>query len=168
VSVSPIQVAPRGTPLSSDPAARLLVTLATEGPIRVEVVVRRVAGGWAVEATGWLADEDPAWPASLETVGRCADRAALVAALSDLMAAAFHHGAAVQAVRGWPQAVRDFGRAAARASERRYRRLPAEARAAPWERTVWLGADPPREGVRIKTWHSRLRELAGEPERGQP
>jgi hypothetical protein len=168
VSASPIQVAPRGTPLGSDSSARLLVTLATEGPIRVEVVARRVDRAWAVEATGWLADEDPAWPVPLETVGRCADRAALVAALADLLAAAFHHGAGVQAVRGWPQAVRDFGRAAARASERRYRRLSVEARAAPWERTAWLGADPPREGVRIKTWRSRLRELAGQPERGLP
>ena len=51
-------------------------------------------------------------------------------------------------------------RAAARANERRYARLPAEARDAPWTRTAPLGADPPREGVRLKTWHSRLRSLS--------
>jgi hypothetical protein len=114
-----------------------------------------------------LDDEDPAWPVRLETVGACADRTALTAALADLLAAAFHHGAAIRRVRGRPRAVRCLVRAATRADERRYRRLPADARQAPWARTAPLGADPPREGVRLKTWHSRLRSLAGAPELGE-
>jgi hypothetical protein len=120
-----------------------------------------------LDATGWLDDEEPAWPVRLETVGACADRTELTAALADLLAAALHHGAAITRVRGRPWAVQCLLRAAARASERRYNRLPADARQAPWARTAPLGADPPREGVRLKTWHSRLRSLAGASERAE-
>ncbi len=166
MSAASIELVGRGTMLGSQPDARLLATLVTDGPVRVELVVRRQAGAWALDATGWLDDEDPAWPVRLETVGACADRNELTAALADLLAAAFHHGAAIRRVRGRPRAVRCLVRAAARAGERRYKQLPAETRQAPWARTAPLGADPPREGVRLKTWHSRLRSLAGEPEPG--
>lgn len=166
MSETPIEMVSADILLGSQPEARLLTTLVTEGPVRVELVVLRAQRGWALEATGWLDDEDPAWPVRLETGGVCADRAALEAALTDLLASAFHHGAAVMRVQGRPWAVRCLGRAAVRASERRYQRLPEPARVAPWMRPAPLGADPPREGVRIKTWQSRLRALAGEPERG--
>lgn len=166
MSLVPIELAPRGTWLNSDPTVRLLATLAAGGPVRVEVVIRRHGRGWALAATGWLADEDPAWPTPLGGGGVQATRPALVGALRDLLAATFHHGGTIQTIRGRPWAVRAMARAAARASERRYRQLSPEARQPPWERPIWLGVDPPREGVRIKTWQSRLRELAGEPERG--
>jgi hypothetical protein len=139
----------------------LLATLVTDGPVRVEVTVRRKSHTWALDATGWLDDEEPAWPVRLVTAGACANRRALTAALADLLAAAFHHGAVIARVRGRPRAMHCLVSAASRAGEHRYRRLPAEARDAPWVRTAPLGADPPREGVRLKTWHSRLRLLAG-------
>jgi hypothetical protein len=160
VSGPPIELVAPGTPLGSQPAVCLLATLATAGPVRVELAVRRAGRGWALEATGWLDDERPAWPTPLQTAGLCADRAALEAALADLLAAAFHHEAAVTRVRGRPWAVRCFVRAAARAGGHRYRRLPESVRRAPWLRTAPLGGDPPREGVRLKTWHARLREIA--------
>jgi len=159
VSATSIELVRRGKMVGSQPEARLLATLVTDGPVRVELVVRKQADAWVVDATGWLDDEDPAWPVRLETVGACANRKDLTAALADLLAAAFHHGATLRRVSGRPRAVRCLVRAAARARERRYKRLPAEARQPPWVRTSPLGADPPREGVRLKTWHSRLRSL---------
>jgi hypothetical protein len=169
VSAASIELVARGARLGSQPDAHLLVTLVTDGPVRVEVTVRRRADAWAVDATGWLDDEDPAWPVRLETVGACANRAEVTAALADLLAAAFHHGAAVTRVRGRPWAVHSLVSAVARASERRFNQLPADAREAPWGRTAPLGADPPREGVRLKTWHSRLRSLAIASDRaGEP
>ena len=159
MSAAAIELVRRGEMVGSQPEARLKATLVTDGPVRVELVVRRKAGGWALDANGWLDDEDPAWPVRLETVGTCARRKDLTAALADLLAAAFHHGATLTRVRGRPRAVRSLVRAAARATERRYKRLPADARRPPWVRTAPLGADPPREGVRLKTWHSRLRSL---------
>jgi hypothetical protein len=167
MSTASIELVAHGELVGSQPDARLLATLVTDGPVRLELAVRRQARAWALDATGWLADEEPAWPVRLETVGACPDRDTLTAALADLLAAAFHHGAAITRVRGRPWAVRCLVRAAARAGERRYNRLPAEARQAPWARTAPLGADPPREGVRLKTWHSRLRALASAPERGE-
>jgi hypothetical protein len=165
MSAAAIELVPRGTMLGSQPDAHLHATLVTDGPVRVEVTVRRRADAWALDAIGWLDDEEPAWPVRLVTVGACANRGEVTTALADLLAAAFHHGAAITRVRGRPWAVHSLVSAASRASERRYNRLPAEARDAPWARTAPLGADPPREGVRLKTWHSRLRSLADEPER---
>jgi hypothetical protein len=66
VSLASIELAPRGTWLNSDPTVRLLATLAVSGPVRVEVVIRRHGRGWALAATGWLTDEDPAWPTPLD------------------------------------------------------------------------------------------------------
>ena len=160
MSAGSIEVVARGTMVGSQPDAHLLATLVTDGPVRVELTVRRQAKTWALDATGWLDDEQPGWPVRLVTAGACANRRELTSALADLLAAAFHHGAAIGRVRGRPRAMHCLVSAAARASERRYARLPAEARAAPWTRTAPLGADPPREGVRLKTWHSRLRSLA--------
>jgi hypothetical protein len=150
VSAAALELVARGAMVGSQPDARLLATLRTDGPVRVEVTVRRQAGALALDATGWLEDEEPAWPVRLETAGACANRSELTAALADLLAAAFHHGAAITRVRGRPWAVHCLIRAAARAGERRYKRLPSGAqrpglarhRSAPTRRARVCGSRP--------------------------
>src|SRR5213593_1748302 len=62
VSAASIELVRHGVMVGSQPDARLLATLVTDGPVRVELVVRRQAGALALDATGWLDDEEPAWP----------------------------------------------------------------------------------------------------------